>query len=313
MFRRSNYRDLLPKQKRILISTMVENAVNLYKRYVNEERLKKRRKRHTNRALAPYFEERFLKHRFNRIKSLGNVETDAPSETNCSATTVIEVPKNTTSPLIEQQNENKDISKSEFNSPFENSFDDEDEFESCESFVDEDSRDKMQNITTHNESVFTPKRNLKPFTDSPKSSRPEYNTTIPRSIISVRTNLFDNEPEISVDDILPDNNLDHYEFQISSETLLSTTRTHTIEKYNISDDSDDDSVLIIEERFNDIQTETLEIETVAIAQQSNDCINLVEFATPRIDPSEFLPINAINIRKLSASLDESLELMFNSN
>lgn len=312
MFHRSTYRDLLPKQKRLLTSTMVRNAIQLYDKYVNEERLRNRRKRHTNRALAPYLQERFLKHRFNRIKALGDItEADASSNLNESVKTVIDGSQTSTLPTVQQQNQeirNEEIPSPEFESEIDDSYDDDDdEFESCESFVEEDDKDEVQqHETRHNESLFTPKQN----------SRPKYNTTVPKSIIA-QTNLFDNEPEISVvdmfDDGLSDGYPGHSQFKTCTGTFLNITKTVSFEKCEISDNSDDESVLIIDERFNDCQTQNSEIETVAIAHQSNDRIDFIEFSTPRINSTEFLPINTINIRKLSASLDESLELMFNSN
>lgn len=85
IFRRESFHDLLPHQKRILIRTMVRDAVKLYKKYVNEHELKARVRNQRNRTLATYFEERFLKHRYNRIRALGEISSDSE----CSMTTVI--------------------------------------------------------------------------------------------------------------------------------------------------------------------------------------------------------------------------------
>lgn len=67
---------------------MERNAVYLYNRYVDENRLKKRRKNHSNRALAPYYEERYLRNCYNRIKALGDFELNM-SDSESSLITVI--------------------------------------------------------------------------------------------------------------------------------------------------------------------------------------------------------------------------------
>lgn len=95
MFGRANYHELLAYQKEILTKTMIKNAVKLYNEFVNEDRLKKRNKRQTYNTLCPYYEERYLKHRFYRIKALGDVENDAISSSECSMSTVIDNLQNT--------------------------------------------------------------------------------------------------------------------------------------------------------------------------------------------------------------------------
>lgn len=91
MYNRQEFKDLNPWQKRRLYQKMIRNAVYLYNRYVDENRLKERRKNRTNRALAPYYEERYLRNCFNRIKALGDSECDRInlSDSDASLITVI--------------------------------------------------------------------------------------------------------------------------------------------------------------------------------------------------------------------------------
>lgn len=70
--KKSKYEDLLTHQKRKLQHMMERNAVYLYNKYVDLQRLERRRKRITNNTLSLYYTERFLRNRFQRIKSLGD-------------------------------------------------------------------------------------------------------------------------------------------------------------------------------------------------------------------------------------------------
>lgn len=81
---------------------MERNAVYLYNKYVDEERLKKRRKNRTNRALAPYYEERYLRNCFNRIKALGDTEHDRlnMSDSDASLVTVINTQNNESASIL---------------------------------------------------------------------------------------------------------------------------------------------------------------------------------------------------------------------
>lgn len=95
-YNRPKFKDLAPWQKQRIHHKMEQNAVYLYNRYVDAERLKKRQKNRTNRALAPYYEERYLRNLFNRIKALGDNEDDRHnmSDSDASLVTVINTQEN---------------------------------------------------------------------------------------------------------------------------------------------------------------------------------------------------------------------------
>lgn len=90
LFRRSKFQNLLPHQKRILNRIMVRDAVKLYNKYVDEDRLKQCQTQRRNLALAEYYQERFLRNRFHRIKALGDCAAWFDSDSNCSISTVID-------------------------------------------------------------------------------------------------------------------------------------------------------------------------------------------------------------------------------
>lgn len=101
LFKKDTYSELLPHQKRTIQREMERHAVDLYKTYVDENRLKRRRKRQTNRALAAYYDERYLFNLFTRIRRLGDEHiygTMIMTDSNSSWTTVIntqETPQST--------------------------------------------------------------------------------------------------------------------------------------------------------------------------------------------------------------------------
>lgn len=72
LFKVATYAELKPHQKRILQQKMIKHAVNLYRKYVDRHRLKRRMIEQTNRALAPYYAERFLRNRYYRLKALAD-------------------------------------------------------------------------------------------------------------------------------------------------------------------------------------------------------------------------------------------------
>lgn len=90
LFGKSKFQDLLPHQKRILIQTMSRDGVKMYKKYVDEDRMKRRRHRKTELALAEYYQERLLRNRFIRIRGLGNYSGRTASDSDCSLVTVID-------------------------------------------------------------------------------------------------------------------------------------------------------------------------------------------------------------------------------
>lgn len=92
LFGQSKYQDLRPHQKRQLIRAMEKDGVKLYNKNVNGDRLRRRRKQQTNRALAEYNEERFLRNRYIRLRALGDTAywSDSDTDSNCSILTVID-------------------------------------------------------------------------------------------------------------------------------------------------------------------------------------------------------------------------------
>lgn len=76
IFKKDTFEELRPKEKQSIYRLMEKKAVHLDSRYVNDERLKERVRRRTTNALAPFWEERYLKHRYLRIKALGETQRD---------------------------------------------------------------------------------------------------------------------------------------------------------------------------------------------------------------------------------------------
>lgn len=94
LFGKANYSDLSSNEKRDLNSLMEKKAVFLYNKYVDKNRLERRRRAHTNRALAEYYEERYLFNMFNRIRKLGDADSNKStiaSDSDCSLETVINI------------------------------------------------------------------------------------------------------------------------------------------------------------------------------------------------------------------------------
>lgn len=71
MFDQPDFKKLQPIQQTKIYADMERKAVLLYNKYVNKERLDKRRRKRTNRTLAPYYEEMYRRNHYNRIKELG--------------------------------------------------------------------------------------------------------------------------------------------------------------------------------------------------------------------------------------------------
>lgn len=71
-FNKSDFKSLQPEEKQRINARMERKAVQLYTEYVDEDRLKRRKRRRLNRALAPYYEETFRRNQFLRIKALGD-------------------------------------------------------------------------------------------------------------------------------------------------------------------------------------------------------------------------------------------------
>lgn len=91
MFGQDKFKDLSPYQKRTLRRKMQTDATKLYNKYVDEDRLKRRKRRRSKRAMATYYEERYLRNLFKRIKAIGDSEPDENimSNSECSLVTVI--------------------------------------------------------------------------------------------------------------------------------------------------------------------------------------------------------------------------------
>lgn len=320
IFRRSKFHDLLPRQKRILVRTMIRDAVKLYNEYVDEDRLKKRRRKQTNRALASYYEERYLRNRFNRIKALGDTERDAMSDSECSVTTVINTMENESVSNVSTAGKHGDSSANESdgeipkNSRIVYEHSSEDDMEACLSFMDKFSPIQIQPQVTNTRVLRSHSKHVTTSAiTAPTSS--ESLATITTSNIEqpnqMSTHMFSDDPNI--DDSF---NIEHDNFggiamlvEVIEETRTTFARKESIDNVEISDDSfsDDEGVLIIDERFNDLVSPSL--ESMSIAPDSNDDIEPVLCSTPHINSSEFLPINTVDIRRLRASFEESLELL----
>lgn len=77
MFNKDNFQLLNPKEQRCIYRDMQRKAVLLHNTYVDAKRLADRRRRRTNRALAPYYELIYRKELFLQIKAL---DEPAPGE-----------------------------------------------------------------------------------------------------------------------------------------------------------------------------------------------------------------------------------------
>lgn len=80
MFKKQNFDDLEPKEQRCIIRDMERKAVLLHNKYVDEERMKQRCRRRTKNTLAWYYEKRYRKNLFMRVKALGEKENDATGD-----------------------------------------------------------------------------------------------------------------------------------------------------------------------------------------------------------------------------------------
>lgn len=102
MFKKSDFQSLRPKEQRKIYRDMERKAVLLHDTYVSAERLEERRRKRSNRALAPYLEEIFRKNQFLHIKALAEpapgydavinestLEIDSEAEADESLQTVI--------------------------------------------------------------------------------------------------------------------------------------------------------------------------------------------------------------------------------
>lgn len=69
---------------------MLRDGVKLYNKYVDKDRLQRRQQQKTDRALAEYYQERLLRNRFIRIRSLGNYTGSTDSDSDCTVVTVID-------------------------------------------------------------------------------------------------------------------------------------------------------------------------------------------------------------------------------
>lgn len=72
-----DFKSLSKRKQKQLHHTMTVHAVELYNKYVDPERTKRHMKRKKAEVLAPYWEERRLRHRFERIKKIGENEMDS--------------------------------------------------------------------------------------------------------------------------------------------------------------------------------------------------------------------------------------------
>lgn len=101
LFGRPSYQDLLPHQKSKLIRQMSRNGMKLYRKYVNEDRLKRRLQLQTNRTLAEYNEERYLRNRYKRLRALSDTFYWSDSDTSSESSMLTAID----SPSLEHSNE----------------------------------------------------------------------------------------------------------------------------------------------------------------------------------------------------------------
>lgn len=76
IFGKTDLKLLNEKEKTKMYAHMERKATKLYEKYVDKERLEKRRERRSIRALAPYYEEIYRRNLFKRIKALGETTTE---------------------------------------------------------------------------------------------------------------------------------------------------------------------------------------------------------------------------------------------
>lgn len=79
-FRKPDFESLTPKEKRAIWRSMEKNAVSLYRKYFNAERLDKRLKRRRDQAYAIHYEIRYRKNFYEHMKKLAEpaADYDAP-------------------------------------------------------------------------------------------------------------------------------------------------------------------------------------------------------------------------------------------
>ncbi|XP_055324028.1 uncharacterized protein LOC129578853 [Sitodiplosis mosellana] len=375
-FGRATFDDLAPWQKRRLYQKMERNAVYLYNKYVDEDRLKKRRINRSNRALAPYYEERYLKNCFNRIKALGDAEYDRMnmSDSDASLITVINTqdyesgsplrrgrirakpgPKSSKSvksskpgpksskPSSRHSKSSSQRSRSrtsvhsdsgpeiEMDSQiiYEHSSEDDDADEYLSANEEEPSQGKRSNRNGPS-SVASP-NNIKsegssPFLTPNKEMEDVAPISTPniKQLRQLRSNLFRVESENNVE-------RDHsvaMVIEIESEPIVEFALPNPIRAArksgntgiaggnsieNVDSGSDDSSSvdelpLVIDERFNDLLSESSATSSIQI---SNDDIESLRLASSlQMDPSDFMMINSHDLSILhDININENLEII----
>lgn len=322
LFGQSKFQDLLPHQKRTLIHTMLKYGVKLYDKYVDKERLQRRRQQQRNLALAEYYEERFLRNQYVRLRALGdNVGwSDSDSDSDCSLVTVID---NTNSYCESESasNESKSTDGSSTNEADSNSIDI-DITKGRESSVNAYG---TRNRKTMSHGVSTRSRK-KAAAMSASRSKTSINEPLRKSsnqlvstcqIRKLRTNL----PQNSLDDgdMLF---LNHKDFPTGDDGIAMLVEVAnqniqndvckinivehidtTEDSFNDSDDDDNDGMLIIDESFNDALSQTTESSYGASTES-------IEFniSPPKLNTNEFVRIESLDIRYMHESFNESVEL-----
>lgn len=293
---------------------MSRDGVKLYNKYVDENRLKRRREQQTNLALAQYYQERFLRNRFIRIRALGNYAGYIDSDSSCSIVTVIDKSK--------RRNATLNVSASA-GGPNDNVAD--------SSIIDGNVMGKNRNKLTRQ----CAKPSVDVFSASTRSKRRAANSKPKASIKAppqkplnklvssgrvrkLRTNL----PQNSHDD----GNmlfLNHKDFPTGDDGIAmlvevsnpinipndanAECQINMVEHIDITDDSpndssDTDGLLIIDERFND---DTLSQSTELSSISNRAMWNI---SPPRMNSSEFVRVESLDIRYMHASFNESIEL-----
>lgn len=291
LFGQSKFKDLLPQQKCILIRTMLRDAVKLYDKYVDKERLRRRRLQQTNRTLAEYYQERYLRNRFVRIRALSdNFDwSDSESNSDCSIVTVIDNENG------HGENENAK------NGP-------------CTSEADSNSTNfritkrRPNRIGRNRVSTRSMKKAL--------SSRPKTSTNVPHErsnqLVSSSQTLHNGDQFLNRNDFhsTQDDGISML-IEAANQNMQDGDVCHIniVEHIDITaddsiDGSDEDGMLIIDESYNEMISESTVHSSYDVINNSNEC----NISPPQLNTNEFVRIESLDIRYIHESFNESVEL-----
>lgn len=300
LFGRSKFQDLLPHQKHTLIRTMLRDGVKLYDKYVDNDRLQRRRQQQRNLALAEYYQERFLRNRFIRIKALGDNVGWSDSDSDCSIVTVIDNANSNASTSADGPSTNfidLNITKGRQH----------------QIYGTRNTKTMSNGVSTRSsKTVMASASHPRTSIDVP-SRKPSSQLASSSQIRKLRTNLLHNS--LHDDDKLF---LNHKDFPTGDDGIAmlvevanQNIRNGDVCKINIvehiditedaindsEDDDDDDGMLIIDESFNDTLSEST-------ASSSGEC----NISPPQLNSNEFVRIESLDIRYMHESFNESVEL-----